>query len=128
MTAAENTTLWALHDALIGRHALQALGHDWVDVFKIDVEGSEYGTFEYLTSHKDGMRFTQVQVEIHFGMTDGAVGARNANVRQLKLLESLMQKGFRVFNFEPNIYFAGQTCHEFSLINMDICGNVVTPR
>jgi hypothetical protein len=107
---------------------LQALGHDWVDVFKIDVEGSEYGTFEYLTSHKDGMRFTQIQVEIHFGMTDGFVPVPNANVRQFKLLQSLMQKGFRVFNLEPNIYSAGQTCHEFSLINMDNCGNVVTPR
>jgi hypothetical protein len=107
---------------------LQKLGHDWLDVFKIDVEGSEYVTFEYLASFDAGMRFTQLQMEVHLGVTEGWVPAPNANVRHLKLLKALMENGYRVMNLEPNIYSAGQTCHEFALIKMDQCGNVVTPR
>lgn len=107
---------------------MQELGHSWVDVFKIDVEGAEYGAFEALAAQKDAMRFTQLQVEVHFGKSDGFAAVPNANLRQFELLRSLMANGFRTFNVEPNIYTAGQTCFEFALVRMDECGNVVTPR
>ena len=108
---------------------MQKLGHSWVDVFKIDVEGAEYGAFEALAAAEhDAMRFTQLQVEVHFGKSDGFQAVSNANLRQFELLRSLMASGFRAMSVEPNIYTAGQTCFEFAFVRMDECGNVVTPR
>ena len=41
---------------------MQKLGHSWVDVLKIDVEGSEFAVFERLGALGRGMPFTQMQV------------------------------------------------------------------
>jgi hypothetical protein len=106
---------------------MQKLGHNWVDVFKIDVEGSEYETFAAIAALKDGMRFTQLQVEVHLSMGAGWVKMENGNREALKMLYGLMSNGFRTMSLEPNIYSAGQTCMEFGLIRLDDCGNVFTP-
>ena len=105
---------------------LQTLGHSWVDVLKIDVEGSEFETFEQLRLLQSGLPFTQLQMEVHFGW--GSTGGEtHANAAQLNLLSDLMESGLRTMSVEPNIYYNGQTCMEFAMIQMDRCGNVVTP-
>lgn len=103
------------------------LGHNWVDVLKIDVEGSEFETFAALGALEDSMRFTQLQVEVHFASSAGLGRVPNANREALKLLHSLMRSGLRTMSVEPNIYYAPQTCVEFAMIRMDECGNVITP-
>jgi hypothetical protein len=106
---------------------LQTLGHNWIDVFKIDVEGSEFETFAALGELEDGMRFTQLQVEVHFASSVGLQRTANANREAITLLHSLMRSGLRTMSVEPNIYHAPQTCVEFAMIRMDGCGNVITP-
>lgn len=107
-----------------GRHtfvSLQELGHTWIDVMKIDVEGSEFDVFQQIAQSKTPMPFTQIQIEVHHFFT------QKPNRRILTLLQQFMTFGLRVFSLEPNIYFAGNTCMEFALMRMDECGNVVTP-
>lgn len=38
------------------------LGHNWIDVLKIDVEGSEYEAFAAIAAMPGGLPFTQLQV------------------------------------------------------------------
>lgn len=102
---------------------MQMLGHTWVDVLKVDVEGFEYETFQHLARSGAGMPFTQLQLEVHFGWSS----AQRANFVQLNLLKNLLSHGLRPMSVEPNIYFNPQACMEFALINMNECGNVVTP-
>ena len=99
----------------------QELGHNWIDVMKIDVEGSEYDVFQQVAQSKTPMPFTQMQIEVHHMWVD------TPNRKILQLLHQLMSSGMRVFSLEPNIYFAGNTCMEFALMRVDACGNVVTP-
>lgn len=101
------------------------MGHDWVDVVKMDIEGSEYATLGFIADLPgDAMRFTQLQLEMH---QMWAPDPQQPNVAQFETLRGLMSHGFRTTVLEPNIYSAPQTCHELAFIKMDDCGNVVTP-
>lgn len=104
---------------------MQTLGHDWVDVLKMDIEGSEFQGLGHLAALPgDAMRFTQLQLELHWGR---GAAASSPNVAQLRLLHALRARGYRMSLLEPNIYFNAQTCHEIAMIKMDACGNVVAP-
>lgn len=106
-------------------HGVQSLGHEWVDVLKMDIEGSEYATLGFIADLPgDAMRFTQLQLEMH---QMWAPDPKQPNVAQFETLRGLLSHGFRTTFLEPNIYFAAQTCHELAFIKMDDCGNVVTP-
>jgi Methyltransferase FkbM domain len=103
---------------------MQTLGHEWVDVVKMDVDGSEFDALGYLGNLPgDAMRFTQLLLEVHLTKT-GHFQRRNAI--QLNLLRNLLSHGFRTTAVEPNIYYGGKTCDEVSLIKTDNCGNIVT--
>lgn len=105
---------------------MQTLGHDWVDVLKMDIEGSEYATLGHLaTLSGDAMRFTQLQLEVHHGWSQAHPGM--PNVAQFELLRDLVDHSYRMTLLEPNIYFNAQTCHELAMLKVDACGNVVTP-
>lgn len=105
---------------------MQTLGHDWLDVLKMDIEGSEYATLGHLaTLSGDTMRFTQLQLEVHHGWSPAHPGM--PNVAQFDLLRDLLDHSYRMTLLEPNIYFAAQTCHELVMLKVDACGNVVTP-
>lgn len=71
------------------------------------------------------MRFTQLQLELHFGW--GGRGGEMPNVDHLELLHGMLESNYRMTLLEPNIYFAAQTCHELAMLKVDECGNVVTP-
>ena len=40
----------------------QELGHSWIDVLKMDIEGSEWGVLEQLLLERKLLPFTQLQV------------------------------------------------------------------
>jgi hypothetical protein len=104
---------------------LQTLGHKWVDVLKMDIEGSEFATLGFIAGLPgDAMRFTQMQLEIHHMWSPNR---SQPNVEQLKVLQALLSHGYRTTFLEPNIYFSPQDCHELAFIKMDDCGNVITP-
>ena len=66
-------------------------------------------------------------MEVHQTKMLSPQDKRHRNAAQLRLLRTLMASGLRCVNLEPNIYFAAQKCDEFAMIQMDDCGNVVTP-
>lgn len=41
---------------------MRELGHEWVDVLKIDIEGNEWPVLEGMINDKTPMMFTQMQV------------------------------------------------------------------
>lgn len=41
-------------------------GHDWIDILKVDIEGSEYDTFNaIMDDFGDVLPFSQLQMELH---------------------------------------------------------------
>ena len=45
------------------------LGHDWVDVLKIDIEGAEWPVLKALLKTGKVLPFTQLQVRLHLYIT-----------------------------------------------------------
>ncbi|KAJ7653049.1 methyltransferase domain-containing protein [Mycena rosella] len=88
-------------------YTLQSLmrknGHTFIDILKIDIEGSEFTSLEaYLDSFSpsDALPFGQLQVELHVGGRDYA----NFPVF-LKWWERLENMGLRPFFSEPNLVY-----------------------
>ncbi|KAG0313558.1 hypothetical protein BGZ99_008749 [Dissophora globulifera] len=40
-------------------------GHDWIDILKVDIEGSEFETFDAIMDDFDVLPFSQLQMELH---------------------------------------------------------------
>jgi hypothetical protein len=56
----------SMSDFNVGVDPMQTLGHQWIDVLKMDIEGSEYKSLGFLANLPgDAMRFTQLQLELH---------------------------------------------------------------
>lgn len=79
---------------------LEALNVSYVDVFKIDCEGCEYGVVEDMVKLYDRttVPFGQILMEVHF-LIQQHIAARNLVTR----LEGL---GYRMYHSEPNAYYA----------------------
>ncbi|KAL7579584.1 hypothetical protein ACA910_007952 [Epithemia clementina (nom. ined.)] len=60
------------------RHWMEERGHDYLDILKIDIEGSEYAVLESLLDD-DFLPFTQLLVEYHSRFWEGAGAAVNDN-------------------------------------------------
>lgn len=96
------------------------LGHSWIDVLKVDIEGGEWAIFEKLFEEFQIIPATQIQIELHF-LGDAKVA--------LNFFKSMKEKGFRVFSVEPNYY--GRTAEnarlmvEYSFIQVNDEGQVV---
>jgi FkbM family methyltransferase len=81
---------------------MQELGHDRIDILKMDVEGAEYEVVEDLIRSRPPIR--QLLVEFHHRFpTLGAKKTKDA-IRLLK------NHGFQIFWISPN-------CQDFALIN-----------
>jgi FkbM family methyltransferase len=79
---------------------MKELGHERLDLLKMDVEGAEYDVIEDLLSQ--GLRPPQILVEFHHGMHGIAVSKTEAS------LAALAAAGYAIFDVQP-------TGHEFSL-------------
>jgi hypothetical protein len=56
------------------------LGHDWIDVLKMDVDGSEQSSLAHIADLPgDAMQFTQLQLEVQ-QMSAVRVTARNCTI------------------------------------------------
>lgn len=77
---------------------MRNLGHEWVDVLKIDVEGDEFDIFSQIFDsplvRNARLPFGQIQIELHAG---------GSTARVAWLLLSLMKHGFRMFSAETNL-------------------------
>jgi FkbM family methyltransferase len=80
---------------------MKELGHERLDVLKIDIEGAEYAVLDDLLA--SGLLPKQLLVEFHHGMGGVALGTTEAS------LDRLHDAGYRVFD-------ARTTGREFSLV------------
>ena len=71
------------------------LGHTWIDVLKIDIEGGEWDIFKKLFESPQIIPATQIQIELHFLGDAKTV---------LNFFENMEKRRFRVFSVEPNYY------------------------
>ena len=55
---------------------MKELGHKWVDVLKIDIEGNEWPVLEAMIADKAPLMFTQMQVGLHPACTDSCTRSR----------------------------------------------------
>ena len=72
---------------------MQSLGHDQIDLLKMDIEGAEYGVVrDFLSS---GVHIGQLLVEFHHRWPE--VGIEKTK----KVIRELNQAGYRIFNVSP---------------------------
>lgn len=98
------------------------LGHDWIDVLKMDVEGAEYQVLPAMVEHyaarNTGVPVAQILIEYHHAAGSPAM---TDLVSTLKLMEN---SGFRVFSTEYNVNGAPWNYIEYSYLNVDSTGHV----
>ncbi|KAG0042822.1 hypothetical protein BGZ83_012136 [Gryganskiella cystojenkinii] len=82
------------------RTLMKENGHEWIDILKVDIEGSEYSTFKAMMEDFDTLPFSQLQIELH-------VDRASINFEQfLEWWQFLEYKGLRPFWTEVNLYTA----------------------
>jgi hypothetical protein len=94
---------------------MASLGHSWVDVLKVDVEGYEWDIFleDILASGGGPLPFGQLLIELHSGDTTIA--------RVMEFFERADAAGLRIFNKDPVQYGScSPLCRqiEFSFVNI----------
>jgi len=91
------------------RDTMQALGHEkrFIDVLKIDIEGSEWDAFEDIL--KEPLDFVgQIQVELHIGALQWRAGpAKISYDMLLNVVRRLYRNKLLLFSMELN-YLAGE--------------------
>lgn len=73
---------------------LNMLGHEKIDVLKMDVEGAEYGIIQDLLA--SNIRIQQIVLEFHHPLKNFSIYDTNAAIR------SLMGGGFKIFYISAN--------------------------
>ncbi len=99
------------------------LGHTWIDILKMDIEGSEWDLFHDLFNRpKATLPATQLLVEFHFPGNVSVV---------LQTFDALLADNYRVFAVEPNYYCDEGCCArdmlEFAFIKVSDDGEICTP-
>ena len=99
------------------------LGHDWIDVLKMDIEQHEWELLRDFYSREEAtLPVTQLMIEFHF-YGDLAI--------VWEVLDKLLADNFRVFAVEPNYYCRDGLCArdllEFALIKVAPNGNLCVP-
>lgn len=98
------------------------LGHQWLDVLKLDIEGGEFSLLSNFYADKNAsLHVTQLLIEMHFPGTVSVVW---------DVFDKLSADGFRVFSTEPNYYCQHGCCAkdlvEFSFIKVSSDGRLCT--
>ena len=106
-----------LHQIMTG------MGHTWLDVLKMDIEGAEWELLQHMYSvPKASLKATQLLMEVHF--------PNNLTV-VLETFDKLLADNYRVFSVEPNYYCEDGCCAknllEFAFIKVSDRGKICTP-
>ena len=83
---------------------MEALGHDSIDLLKMDIEGSEYDVIDEIC--REEIQVRQILIEFHHHFDNIAVSSTKAAV------DKLNQHGYKIFNISPD-------GHEVSFIHAD---------
>lgn len=105
---------------------MKHLGHSWIDVLKIDIEGYENAVLQEFYPNPPGV--TQLLVELHIlqGSEDShqvQVESTPADVK--RTMQALRQAEFKVFHREVNYFAPNYTCWEYSFIRTDADGRAL---
>lgn len=85
------------------RDIMNELGHDWIDVLKVDIDGAEWRSFEYVYDVMGSIPATQLQIELTgLDITDQTNSLAKQTQGVYKLWENLFNDGFTIFNIEAN--------------------------
>ncbi len=104
---------------------MKQLGHRWVDLLKIDVEGAEYEVLPSVIKHYKSLGqqvpATQAQVEYHHWPNNPPA---ETLVATLKVMETT---GFRAFHTEFNYNGAPWRFIEYAYLQVNADGEVARP-
>ena len=107
---------------------MSELRHGWVDILKLDVEGSEWSMFSSIYEKGGlGLHATQLLLELHYPSATSEQGIWD-------LFDNLIQDNFRLFSVEPNVHCDRNVpnCElnylEFSFIKVSPDGHICTPK
>jgi hypothetical protein len=98
---------------------MQELGHTYISLLKMDIEGFEWGVFKSMLSNDDTIWPEQLAFELHLqGAYEGAVNpdiVRNKGVEQMmELFKDLKRVGYEVLFKQLNP--SDEFCCEFTLL------------
>lgn len=98
-------------------HIIESLAHTHVDIFKIDIEGSELDVLmPLLESDRWPSAIEQMQIEVHLMPGETTTTPSGFD----KFFTLLSEKAnMHIFHKEPNIKFAGGAAVEYSLVKVD---------
>jgi len=103
---------------------LKELGHGWVHVFKMDIEGAEYEVLPSIMTHyaeaQQAVPVTPAQVEYHHW------AGRSSTQNLLSTLRLVEEGGFRIFHSEFNYHGEAWNFIEYAYLHVDNEGHVVS--
>jgi len=86
------------------KEIMEDLGHDWIDVLKIDIDGAEWRSFEYIYNEMRTLPASQIQLELTgLDITDQQASLAGGTHGVYKLWSNLISDGFQIFHIEPNL-------------------------
>ncbi len=104
---------------------MKELGHDWVHVLKMDIEGAEYEVLPSIMTHyaeaQQAVPVTQAQVEYHHW------AGRPSTEQLLSTLRLVEEGGFRLFHSEFNCHGEAWNFIEYASLHLGNEGHVVSP-
>ncbi|CAE8611595.1 unnamed protein product [Polarella glacialis] len=93
--------------------AMQANGHDHIDILKIDIENMEHDVVAQIAA-SGWPSIGQLLIEVHIGAGRGYTG-KALDI----LIRSIEKANLRMFHHEVNWEFGATCCIEYSFIHMD---------
>ncbi|CAE8611594.1 unnamed protein product [Polarella glacialis] len=93
--------------------AMQANGHDHIDILKIDIEHMEHDVVAQIAA-SGWPSIGQLLIEVHIGADRGYTGKTLDT-----LIKNIEKANLRMFHHEVNWEFGATCCIEYSFIHMD---------
>ena len=85
------------------REIMKELNHEHVDILKVDIDGAEWRSFEYIYKTIKTLPADQLQIELTgldvTPLTDSLAGGYEGNIAWW---DNVLNDGFKVFELEPN--------------------------
>jgi hypothetical protein len=86
------------------KEIMAELGHQWIDILKVDIDGAEWRSFEYAFQVMHTLPASQIQIELTgLDISDQPDSLANGTQGVFQLWKNLMEDGFRIFHLEPNV-------------------------
>jgi hypothetical protein len=80
------------------------LGHDWIDILKIDIDGAEWRSLDFVYQKMKSAPASQLLLELTgLDITDQSDSLSGGTLGVYRLWKNLIQDGFRLFHLEPNV-------------------------